>query len=123
MVYDERILSWKGLDRASILTLKGRQIIPTQIGAYQETRLKRIRGQADLILRDNVFYLAVVVDAPEPVPFKATDFLGVDLGVDGKERRIRRVGRPTHTIRGAIGDRAIRSPFLVLKYERNGSPL
>lgn len=81
MVYDPRILSWKGLDRVSILTLKGRQIIPIQIGPYQEERFDRIRGQADLLLRDGVFYLAATIDAPEPEPSDADEYLGVDLGI------------------------------------------
>ncbi|MER3402137.1 MAG: transposase, partial [Armatimonadota bacterium] len=62
IVYDQRILSWKGVDRVSILTLRGRQLIPIVFGGYQAARLKRIRGQADLIYRDGTFYLAVVVD-------------------------------------------------------------
>ena len=41
MVCDQRILSWKGLDRVSILTLRGRQIIPTRIGTYQQARIDR----------------------------------------------------------------------------------
>jgi len=81
MIYDPRIMSWKGLDRVSILTLKGRQIIPIQIGRYQEERFDRIRGQADLLLRDGVFYLAATIDAPEPEPFDAEEYLGVDLGI------------------------------------------
>jgi len=81
MIYDPRILSWKGLDRVSILTLKGRQIIPIQIGPYQEARFDRIRGQTDLLLRNGVFYLAASFDAPEPEPFEAEGYLGVDLGI------------------------------------------
>lgn len=81
MVYDQRILSWKGLDKVSILTLEGRQIIPIRIGAYQETRLDRKVRQSDLVLRDGIFYLAVVVDAPEPIPDEPDGFLGVDLGI------------------------------------------
>jgi IS605 OrfB family transposase len=81
MVYDQRILSWKGLDKVSILTLSGRQIIPTRIGAYQEARIDRKVRQSDLILRDGKFYLAVVVDAPEPTPDDPTGYLGVDLGI------------------------------------------
>jgi len=81
MVYDQRILSWKGLDRVSILTLKGRQIIPIRIGAYQEARLDRKVKQCDLILRKGIFYLAVTVDAPEPAPDDPTGALGVDLGI------------------------------------------
>ncbi len=81
MVYDSRILSWKGLDKVSILTLSGRQIIPTRIGAYQTTRIDHKVRQSDLILRDSVFYLAVVVDAPEPTPDDPTGYLGIDLGI------------------------------------------
>lgn len=81
IVYDQRVLSWKGLDRVSILTLQGRQIIPIVFGGYQAARLKHIRGQADLIYRDGRFYLAVVVDVPEPPSEGPEDWLGVDLGI------------------------------------------
>lgn len=81
MVYDQRILSWKGLDKVSILTLAGRQIVPTRIGGYQEARLDRKIRQTDLILKNNIFYLAVVVDAPESTPDDPTGALGIDLGV------------------------------------------
>lgn len=81
MVYDQRILSWKGLDRVSILTLQGRQIIPIRIGAYQEARLDRKVRQTDLILRDGIFYLATILDAPEPTPSEPDGFLGIDLGI------------------------------------------
>ena len=81
IIYDQRLLSWKGLDRVSILTLKGRQIIPIAFGEYQAARMKRIRGQADLIYRDGWFFLAVVVDVPEPPVDKSGDWLGVDLGI------------------------------------------
>lgn len=81
MVYDNRILSWKGLDKVSILTLQGRQIIPIRIGAYQEARLNRIVKQCDLLLRNGIFYLAVTVDAPEATPDDPIGALGVDLGV------------------------------------------
>jgi len=81
IVYDQRVLSWKGLDRVSILTLRGRQLIPVVFGGYQAARLKRIRGQADLIYRNGTFYLAVTVDVPEPPTDEPKDWLGVDLGI------------------------------------------
>lgn len=80
-VYDQRILSWKGLDKVSILTLQGRQVIPIRIGTYQEARLDRKVRQCDLILREGTFYLSVVVDAPEPTPDEPAGFLGIDLGI------------------------------------------
>lgn len=81
IVYDQRILSWRKLEAVSILTVSGRQIIPIRIGEYQKVRLDRIRGQADLVLRDGVFYLAVVIEAPEPSKFDAVGTLGADLGI------------------------------------------
>ena len=81
IVYDQRILSWKGLEHVSMVTLKGRIEIPVLLGTYQKERLNRIRGQADLIYKNNEFYLAVIVDSPEPSKFEVTDVLGVDLGI------------------------------------------
>ena len=81
VVYDQRVLSWKGLDRVSILSLSGRLIVPVVFGGYQEQRMKRIRGQCDLLYVDGVFYLAVCVDVPEPPPENPEEWLGVDLGI------------------------------------------
>jgi len=81
IVYDQRILAWKGLDKVSILTLSGRQVIPIRVGGYQEARLDRKVKQTDLILRNGIFYLAVVSDAPEATPDDPTGTLGVDLGI------------------------------------------
>lgn len=81
IVYDQRILSWKGLDRVSLLTLQGRQLIPIILGGYQAARLTRLRGQADLLYRDGIFYLAVIVDVPEPTTEDPHNWLGVDLGI------------------------------------------
>jgi IS605 OrfB family transposase len=81
IVYDDRLLSWKGLDRVSILTVNGRMVVPVVMDTYHTQRWRRIRGQADLIYRDGQFYLAVVVDVPEPPPLQPDDWLGVDLGI------------------------------------------
>ena len=81
IVYDQRILSWRKLEAVSILTLEGRQIIPIRIGEYQKARMDRVRGQADLIYRDGAFYLAAVVEAPEPSELDPVGVLGVDLGI------------------------------------------
>ena len=81
IIYDQRILSWKGLETVSILTLEGRQKIPIQKGTYQQERIDKIRGQADLILKDKQFYIAATIEVPEAEPFLPKDFLGVDVGV------------------------------------------
>jgi putative transposase len=81
MAYDERILSWKSADRVSLLTLKGRIVVPYRFGAYQAARMDRKRGQADLVYRGGTFYLHVATEAPEADPIEPEGILGVDLGI------------------------------------------
>jgi putative transposase len=81
IVYDQRILSWKGLEKVSLTTLQGRQVIPTRFGDYQKVRMDRVRGQADLILVKGIFYLCVVVETDEASPYDPVGVLGVDLGI------------------------------------------
>jgi IS605 OrfB family transposase len=81
--FDQRILSWKSRDRVSILTLQGRIEIPVVYQGRWRTAIgAQVRGQADLIYRDGRFYLAVVIDIPNPeVDAEPPEWLGVDLGV------------------------------------------
>ncbi len=79
--YDQRNLSWKGLDQVSMITLQGRIKLQTKVGEWQKARFSRIRGQADLIYRNGVFYLIAVVDAIEQSQFNPVGVLGVDLGI------------------------------------------
>lgn len=81
IVYDQRNLSWKGLDRISITTLNGRLKLPVKIGNYRKLDYERVRGQADLVFRDGVFYIALAVDSPEEPVFIPQDVLGVDMGI------------------------------------------
>ena len=83
MVYDERILSFPRIDRASLLTLDGRVQVPFRFGRYAAGMLQRKRGQADLLYRtsNDAFFLAITVDVPEPTPTESDEFLGVDLGI------------------------------------------
>ncbi|WP_084961212.1 RNA-guided endonuclease InsQ/TnpB family protein [Thermoactinospora rubra] len=83
VAYDQRILTFKGRDWVSILTLTGRILVPV---AYQGRWLSAsgttMRGQADLVCRDGTLYLAVVIDVPEPPKDGEPDgWLGVDLGI------------------------------------------
>ena len=81
IVYDERVMSFKGLTTVSLLTFSGRVLVPFRIGGYQESRMNSIKGQADLLYRKGVFYLAVTLDVPTPEPQETSDTLGVDLGL------------------------------------------
>lgn len=79
--YDQRILSFKAMDRVSILTLDGRTLIPYVAGDYHRARLDGVRGQSDLVLRGGQWYLFVTVDVPDGAPVTPTGTLGVDLGI------------------------------------------
>jgi IS605 OrfB family transposase len=81
ITYDERILSFKGLDRVSLWTLKGRLLLPLAYGEYQKERLGRLKGQVDLVYRGGKFYLYATAELPEDASIEVKDFLGVDLGI------------------------------------------
>src|SRR5437899_99024 len=81
LVYDERVMSLKGLLTISLLTLSGRVLVAFQVGRYQQARMDAIKGQADLLYRQGVFSLAVTLEVPTPTPNAPTDTLGVDLGI------------------------------------------
>jgi putative transposase len=81
LVYDERVMSFKGLLSVSLLTLQGCALVPFQVGGYQQARLDAIKGQADLIYRKGTFYLAVTLDVPEGELGESQGTLGVDLGI------------------------------------------
>ena len=80
--YDSRILSFKDLDHASILTLEGRIRVPMLLGGYQKGILTHARrGEADLCWMNGEFYLAIVVETPVEPPYSPKGWLGVDMGV------------------------------------------
>jgi len=83
MVYDQRIMAFKGIDRVSLLTLSGRILVPMVISEYHQGVLagRRVKGQADLILKNGAFFLLLVIDLPEPPKQPPKDFLGIDLGI------------------------------------------
>lgn len=81
ITYDNRIMSFKGADRVSLLTLDGRQLIPMQWGSYQGPLMAWPRGQADLVLKKGVFYLHVTVDLPDVEMIDAKECIGIDMGI------------------------------------------
>jgi putative transposase len=81
LTYDERIMSWKGSEHVSLLALDGRHLVACRFGPYQQARRDRIRGQADLILRDGAFYLYATLEVSDVPTIDVDDFLGVDLGI------------------------------------------
>src|SRR6266446_7812585 len=81
MIYDERLLGWKGPAHVSLLTLHGREIVAMVYGEYQAGFLPRLKGQVDLVYREGTFYLYATIEVPEDTPIEPTHFLGVDLGI------------------------------------------
>jgi len=78
--YDQRLMSFKGLDRVSLLTLEGWTIVPVIMGKYQSERFNGKHGQCDLLRRkDGKWFLPVSVEAPDGAPIASTDFIGVTL--------------------------------------------
>src|SRR5205807_10347339 len=45
ITYDQRVMTFKGVNTVSLITLCGRVLVPFRVGAYQEARLGRIKGQ------------------------------------------------------------------------------
>ena len=81
MVYDERILSFPRIDRASLLTLDGRVEVPFRFGTYAE-------GDAATHTRTSGSALPQCYLLPGDYGRHArthangaADFLGVDLGI------------------------------------------
>src|SRR5262249_51041535 len=82
MPFDQRMMSFQGLDRVSLLSLGGRILIPFVLGKYQAEPFTHAKGQADLVLREDAkWVLLVTVDFPPGTPIPATDFIGVDPGI------------------------------------------
>src|SRR5215813_3927205 len=76
-------MSFKGARRVSLLTLEGRIIVPLIMGKHQSERFNGKHGQCDLVRRkDGKWFLLVTADLPDGTPQPATDFIGVDLGVE-----------------------------------------
>ena len=83
MPYDQRMMSFKGVDRVSLLTLQGRIVVPFVMGKYQAEKFSNAIGQSDLNFRerDDKWFLLVTVDIPDGAEIPTTDFIGVDLGI------------------------------------------
>jgi len=80
---DQRLLAFKGIDRVSLATIKGRIVMPIVFGRYFATKIGFRRGHAKLIYRKdlNSFFIAVAADLPEEALIEPKGWLGVDVGI------------------------------------------
>lgn len=77
ITYDSRILSYSK-DFVSIWTVNGRIKVP--FSSYHSDKFTFIKGEADLVLKKDKFYLYQTIDVPEETPNQVQDFIGVDFG-------------------------------------------
>lgn len=80
-VCDQRMMSFKGSDKVSILTLDGRVVAPIIVPDYRNIDRSTINGQMDLIHKNGKFFLMATVDVPEEPMIEPEGVIGVDLGV------------------------------------------
>ncbi|MEM3415634.1 MAG: transposase [Thermoproteota archaeon] len=78
---DQRLVSFKGIDKVSINTVKGRLTIPVVWGEYFNERIAFKRGHSKLIYKDGEFYIAVVVELPEGSVEPTKGCIGIDVGI------------------------------------------
>jgi putative transposase len=122
--YDQRLMSFKGVDKVSLLTLEGRIILPVIIGAYQQERFGLKHGQCDIVRRkDGKWFLLVTVTLPDGVPIPTTDFIGVDLGLtnlatDSDAERFS--GEDVEQVRQKYSDRRTRLQKAAAKRKQRG---
>ena len=94
MPFDQRMMSFKGADRVSLLTLNGRVLVAFVMGKYQAEKFTNAKGQADLVFRDDgKWFLLVTVDVPAGTKTPATEFGG---GSWGRQHRRGRRWREAH---------------------------
>lgn len=80
--YDDRILRFVQDGAAvSLWTLEGRIVVPIVMGEHQRRLMAYRKGEVDLCRVRGKWYLAATCDIPETEEFKASDWLGVDLGI------------------------------------------
>jgi len=81
LVYDQRILSFRGLDTVSILSLDGRFKIPIVCGEYAQLHRRLIRGQSDMIYVKGNLFLCLCVEVPDGTPIEPKGTIGIDFGI------------------------------------------
>jgi len=125
VVYDQRILSFKGLDTVSILSINGRYKIPIVYGSYAKLEQRRIRGQADLIYQKGNLFLCLVIELPDGTIIDPKGTIGVDMGIcnlattsDGdifSGKQVDKVREKTTKIKSALQKRGSKSAKRHLK--------
>ena len=122
-----RTVSLKGLEIASVSTLKGRQKIALALGDYQKQMLAKATKYCDseLIKRGKKFYLCIVIELPDEPLKEAKGVIGVDLGIKniavcstGQKftgEQVQSVREKNHRLKSALQSKGTRSAKRHLK--------
>ena len=79
VVYDDRVITFRGAESVNIWTTEGRINIPIRI--YDEEKFQFRKGQVDLILQNGRFFLLCTLEVTAPNKYDAEGVIGVDIGV------------------------------------------
>ena len=79
VVYDDRVITFRGTESVNIWTAEGRINIPIRI--YDKEKFKFRKGQVDLVYQNGKFFLLCTLEVPTPDSYDAFGVIGVDLGV------------------------------------------
>lgn len=78
ITYDDNILTYKS-DKVSIWCIGGRKKMP--FICHNEKYLPYIKGEADLVFKNDKFYLFQSVDIPDEIIENVEEFIGIDFGL------------------------------------------
>jgi IS605 OrfB family transposase len=119
----------------SIWTLAGREKVPFRCGDYQRELLRKgLIKQSDLVRRrDGKWFLMVSVVLPDDEELKATDVLGVDMGIaeiaadsDGNKHSgsaLNKIRHRNHSLRKKLQRQGTKSAKRLLKKRRRKEAL
>lgn len=122
IAYDSRILSYKN-NQVSIWSFDGRLKIPFK--CHNEKYIPYIKGEADLVFKNDNFFLFQTVEIPEEDVNDVEDFIGVDFGInavvvasngyqyDGKQ--LKKYKEKKRKVRASIQAKNTRSSHRLLK--------
>lgn len=80
--YDSRIVTINVCDSlVSIWTVNGRKKMPFVCGDHHRKLLRFPKGESDLLLRGEDWFLNICVDVPDGQEQEAVEWLGIDLGL------------------------------------------
>ena len=124
ITYDSRVLSYNAAKSiCSISLIGGREKIA--FACYRPQLMQYAKGEADLVLVKEKFYLYQTIDIPDEEEDAAEDFLGVDMGItdivslsDGtnvSSKEVKDIRNRYNKVRASIQSKGTRNCHKLLK--------